>query len=126
MEQIFCIVMYIQLKQIIEKVNVGWDLVLFVGCWLDAGRSECKFAVSCKKGMGLCWLKKVEKSGNSPERSLLFHWKIELWHFDEKKNWGEILKRKKLNTWIHNMHLVNRKGEFSFHADFKSIFMLSV
>lgn len=32
----FCIVMYIQLKEIIEKVNVGWDLVLFmvllIGC----------------------------------------------------------------------------------------------
>ncbi len=66
----FCIAMYIQLKEIIEKVNVGWDLVLFMGCWLDAGRSECEFAVSCKKGMGLCRLKKVEKSGMSHQREV--------------------------------------------------------
>ncbi len=29
--------------------NVGWDLVLSTGCWLDRGRSKCELAVECKK-----------------------------------------------------------------------------
>lgn len=53
----FCIVMYIQVKQIKEKKR-GF-LVLSIGCWLDGGR----FAKDCKKGAGfikLFWKEKKD------------------------------------------------------------------
>lgn len=74
----FWIVMYIQLKQIIEKENVEWDLVLFMGCWLDAGRSECKFAVSCKSGM--CHQRAVSHFTGGLSYDILMKKKIIIWN----------------------------------------------
>lgn len=103
----FCIVMYSRVKWIIEKEkNLGRDLILFIGCWLDGGKSECDLAEDCKKGFY-----KDKMIGE------VCYWK--LGHFLFKK-----YKLKNIYRWIvhnktNNMHLENWYGEFWFHVDFE-------
>lgn len=49
---------------VIEKeINVVWDLFFSIGCWLDEGRSECKFAVDWE----FKWTKGLKKSSIHPD-----------------------------------------------------------
>lgn len=63
---IFPIAMFILVKRIIEKKNIGRDFVLPISWWLDRGRSV-------RKGWGLCWLCLMigEVCHTSQERNLV-------------------------------------------------------
>ncbi len=46
--------------------------------------SDCELAVDCKK-VSLIRLNDWKSSIRHQKRGLLFHWKVELWHFEKKK-----------------------------------------
>lgn len=51
-------------------IRPGGDLVLYIGCFLDGGRSKCKPAVDCKKGARFKQIQCLEMSGIHHQREV--------------------------------------------------------
>ncbi len=50
------------------------DLVQFIGCWLDEGRSKCELAVDCQKRVVFKQTKWLEKSGIHHQTDVVMWW----------------------------------------------------